>query len=206
VTLLAVGAVGLFTYQRQQREVQDTVGTQLLNIARVTALLIDPGLHAEAQRVLDPGAAGYREIQKRLVTVQNEVSSPRPIQTLGDFDAAARRAKLIVESDGTGRPGETLPLATELIDPLKWTFEDGVARNTRVYTNPRGRWITAFAPILDPGGRVAAVVKVDYPVEIYLDRLNQLRTTLVYASAIGAIGTLILGLLFARRLTRPIAR
>src|SRR5437763_17200602 len=40
VTLLAVGAVGLFTYQRQQREVQDTVGTQLLNIARVAALLV----------------------------------------------------------------------------------------------------------------------------------------------------------------------
>jgi class 3 adenylate cyclase len=204
VTLLAVGAVGLFTYQRQQREVQDTVGTQLLNIARVTALLIDPGLHAEAQRALDPGSAAYREIQKRLVAVQNEVLLTTPIQTLGDFDPAARRAKLIVESEGTGRPGETLPLAAELIDPLKWTFEDGVARNTRVYTNPRGRWITAFAPILDPGGRVTAVVKVDYPVEIYLDRLNQLRTTLVYASAIGAIGTLILGLLFARRLTRPI--
>ena len=51
---------------------------------------------------------------------------------------------------------------------------------------------------------MAAVVKVDYPVEIYLDRLHELRTTLVYASAIGAIGTLILGLLFARRLTRPI--
>jgi class 3 adenylate cyclase len=204
VTLLAVGAVGLFTYQRQQREVQDTVGTQLLNIARVAALLIDPALHVEAQRALDPGSAAYRELQKRLVAVQNEVLLTSPIQTLGDFDPAARRAKLIVESEGTGRPGETYPLAAELIDPLRWTFEDGVARNTRVYTNPRGTWITAFAPILDPGGRVAVVIKVDYPVEIYLDRLHELRTTLVYASAIGAIGTLILGLLFARRLTRPI--
>ena len=51
-----------------------------------------------------------------------------------------------------------------------------MARYTRVYTNPRGTWITAFAPILDPGGRVAAVVSVDYPVEIYLDRLHELRT------------------------------
>src|SRR4026209_22735 len=83
---LAVGAVGLFTYQRQQREVQDTVGTQLLNIARVTALLIDPALHAEAQRALDPGSAAYRELQKRLVAVQNEGLLTSPIQTLGDFD------------------------------------------------------------------------------------------------------------------------
>src|SRR5512134_736776 len=67
VTLLAVGAVGLFTYERQQREVQDTVGTQLLNIARVAVLLIDPALHAEAQRALDPGSAAHRELQRRLV-------------------------------------------------------------------------------------------------------------------------------------------
>jgi len=207
VTLLAVGAVGLFTYQRHQREVQDTVGTQLLNIARVAALLVDPGLHAEARRTLDSGSAAYRELQKRLVTIQNEVLLTSPIQTLADFDPAAGRARLIVESDGPGRPGEMHALAPELIDPLRWTFEDGVARYTHVYATPRGRWITAFAPIMegpDGSGRAVAVVKVDYPVEVYLDRLHELRDTLISASAIGAIGTLILGLLFARRLTRPI--
>jgi hypothetical protein len=97
-----------------------------------------------------------------------------------------------------------LPLATELIDPLKWTFEDGVARNyARLHQSARqvDHRLRAHS---GSGRRVAAVVKVDYPVEIYLDRLHELRTTLVYASAIGAIGTLILGLLFARRLTRPI--
>jgi class 3 adenylate cyclase len=110
----------------------------------------------------------------------------------------------MVVSDGPGRPGDPYTLAPELIDPLRWTFEDGVARYTRIYTNARGTRITAFAPIMNGRGRAIAVVNVDYPVEIYLDRLHDLRDTLVYASAIGAIGTLILGLLFARRLTRPI--
>src|SRR5262249_29554828 len=50
----------------------------------------------------------------------------------------------------------------------------------------------------------AAVVTVDYPVEIYMDRLQGFRMTIVYASIVGALGTSILGLLFARRLTRPI--
>src|SRR5215467_9837674 len=31
--VLAIGAVGLLVYERQKREVADTVGTQLLNIA-----------------------------------------------------------------------------------------------------------------------------------------------------------------------------
>jgi class 3 adenylate cyclase len=204
VTLLAVGAVGLVTYQRQQREVQDTIGTQLLNIARVTALQVDPVLHAEVHRTRDAGSAAYRDLQKRLVTIQNEVLLTSPIYTLTDYDPAARRAKVMVVSDGPWRPGDAYALAPELIEPLQWTFEDGVARYTRIYTNTRGTWITAFAPIVDATGRAIGVVAMDYPLEIYLDRLNELRSAIVYASAIGAFGTLILGLLFARRLTRPI--
>jgi class 3 adenylate cyclase len=204
VTLLAVGAVGTFTYGRYQREVQDTVGTQLLNIARVAALLIDPALHAEVQRTLAPTSDGYRQLQQKLAMVKNEVLLATPIYTLTDLDVAARRGRIMVVSDGPGRPGDPVPLAPELIDPLRWTFEDGVARYTRIYTTPRGMWITAFSPIVDASGRATAVVMVDYPVEIYLDRLSELRTTILYASAVGAVGTLILGLLFARRLTRPI--
>src|SRR5262249_30855562 len=204
VTLLAVGAVGLFTYERYQREVQDTVGTQLLNIARVTALMIDPALHAEVQRTLDAGGAAYRQLQRRLVTVQNEVFLTTPIYTLSDYDAAARRARVMVVSDGPGHPGDPYTLAPEVVEPLKWAFDDGVARYTRIYTNARGTWITAFAPFADGAGHPIGVVIMDYPVEIYMDRLHELRATLGYASGIGAIGTLILGLLFARRLTHPI--
>jgi hypothetical protein len=49
VTVLAVGVVGTWIYDRQRGEVEDTVGIQLLNIARVGALLVDPGLVAEAR-------------------------------------------------------------------------------------------------------------------------------------------------------------
>ena len=204
VTLLAVAAVGLFTYQRSQREVQDTVGTQLLNIARVTALMIDPAMHAEVERSLSAESDAYRGIRKRLLSIQNEVLLTTPIVTLTDVQPDARRARIVVVSDGPARPGESFPIAAELIDPLRWTLDDGVARYTRVYTNARGTWITAFAPIVAREGPTKAVVSVDYPVEIYLDRLHELRSTIVYASVVGALGTLILGFLFARGLTRPI--
>jgi class 3 adenylate cyclase len=46
---------------------------------------------------------------------------------------------------------------------------------------------------------------VAYPVEIYLDRLHELRNTLLFATGVGALATLVLGLLVLRRLTRPIA-
>ena len=204
VTLLAVAAVGGFTYKRHQRELEDTVGTQLLNIARVTALAVDPSLHSQVQRSLDPKSAAYLRIKRELVTIQNEVLLTTPIYTLTDLDVAKRTARILVVSDGPGAPGDVYQVPPKMLDPLRWTFEDGVARYTDIYTNDRGTWISAFAPILDRMGQTAAVVTVNYPVEIYLDRLQELRRTILWASGLGALGTLILGFLFARRLTRPI--
>ena len=62
VTFLAVGAVGGMTYTRQQREVEDSVGTQLLNIARVAALQLDPRLHAEVDAARATESPVYRRL------------------------------------------------------------------------------------------------------------------------------------------------
>jgi adenylate cyclase len=202
--LLVIGAVGLLAYQRQKREVEDTVGIQLLNIARVAVLLIDPGAHANIQEARAAGSPAYLAIQKALATVRTEVLLTTPIYTLADFDPAGRRARVIVTTEDAPPP-EPVGLAPELIDPLTWTFQDGVARFTGIYRNDHGTWITAFAPIVDRTGRTIAVLNVDYPLEIYLDRLNELRATLVQASIAGALAALGLGVLVARRLTRPIS-
>ena len=71
VTLCAVAAVGGLTYKRHQRELEDTVGTQLLNIARVTALAVDPALHAQVQRGLDSRSPAYLRIKRELLTIRN---------------------------------------------------------------------------------------------------------------------------------------
>jgi class 3 adenylate cyclase len=205
VTVLAVGLVGGVVYQRQKREVEDTVGTQLLNIARVAALLVDPGLHAEVQQTRRQDSEAYARIRKALTAVQGEVLLTSPIYTLSDYDAVARQARVMVTSGDPAAPGEVVALAPEVAEPLGWSFEDGVARYTRTYHNRNGMWITAFAPILDSQGRAVAALKVDYAVDIYLDRLRELQRSILLASLGGGLGALIAGVLFARYLTRPIS-
>jgi class 3 adenylate cyclase len=205
LTFLAVGAVGALTYTRQQREVEDSVGTQLLNISRVAALQLDPRLHAEADAARSPESPAYQKLRRSLAAIQDETLLTSPITTLTDLQPAARTARLVVSSSGPGRPGDPYPLAAELIEPMGWTLGDGVARYTRVYRHQGGLWISAFAPILDLQGRPGALLHVTYPVEIYLDRLHELRNTLLLATGVGALVTLVLGLLVLRRLTRPIA-
>src|SRR5262245_41555172 len=202
VTFLAVGAVGILTYTRQQREVEDSVGTQLLNIARVAAL--DRRLHtaADAGRPADPALDA--ELRQVLGPIQDETLLTSPITIITGLDPATRTARLVIVSSGPGRPGCRAPLPPDLIQSMEWTLGDGVARYTRVYRHQGGLWISAFAPILDPQGRPTALLHVAYPVEIYLDRLHELRNTLLFATGVGALATLVLGLLVLRRLTRPI--
>jgi class 3 adenylate cyclase len=204
-SLLAAALVGAVTYQRQRGEVEDGVGTQLLNVARVTALLVDPALHARVQREARADSAAYRAIQERLRAAREEALLTTPVYTLAGLDPARGSARLVVVSDRSASPGDPVTVAPAAREPLRWTFEDGVARYTRVYADGRGRWISAFAPIAGPGGRVAAVVGVDYEVDIVLDRLGELRRAILGAAAAGAAATLLVGAVFARRLTRPIA-
>ena len=205
LTVLTVGLVGAVVHERQKREVEDTVGTQLLNISRTAVLLIDPAVHAEAQASLSRDAPAYARIKKALQAVQTETVLTTPIRTLADFDPARRSARVIVIGDDSIKPGERVPIAPEMVQSLTWTFEDGVARYTRIYRNASGAWISAFAPIVDARGQTTAVLSMDYPVDFYFDRLHELQMTIVQASIAAAVAALLLGLALARGLTRPIS-
>lgn len=205
LTVFSVGIVGVLVRERQQRELEDAVGTQLLNIARVAVLLVDPALHAEAERARSAEAPAYRRLRAVLTEVQREVLLATPIRTLVGYDPATRRARVVVTSEDAERPGEWYALPSELIEPIAWSLEDGVARYTGAYRGARGTWISAVAPIVDAEGHAVAVLAVDYQVDVLLDRLHELDATIVQGSAAGAMCALLLGLLLARRLTRPIS-
>jgi class 3 adenylate cyclase len=203
LTFVAVGAVGTLTYSRQQREVEDSVGTQLLNIARVSAL--DRRLRVALDTSQPSDSAAVQEAQRTLAAIQDETLLTSPITILTAFQLESRIARLVMASSGSGRPGDSYPLPPELVEPMGWTLGDGVARYTRVYRHQGGLWISAFAPISGADGRPGALLHVAYPVEIYQDRANELRNSLLFATGVGSLATLVLGLLVLRRLTRPIA-
>jgi hypothetical protein len=105
VTLLAIGVVGTLIYQHQKRELQATLGTLLLNIARTGALLVDPALHAEVERTLSQDSDAYAHVRAALAAIQEENGLETPIYTLTDFDHLSGRARFMVTSRGPGAGG-----------------------------------------------------------------------------------------------------
>jgi hypothetical protein len=153
LTLLTVGLVGVVIRERHKRELEDTVGTQLLNIARTGALLVDPALHAEVTRTRTSRSDAYVRIREALGAMQQETLLTTPIYTLTDLDPASRRARIMVASDSSAKPGDSLALPAELVEPLGWTFDDGVARYTRVYVTPKGKLVSRVSRHRGPHGR-----------------------------------------------------
>src|SRR5262245_25889905 len=98
VTVLAVSVVGAWIYDRQRREVEDTVGIQLLNIARVGALLVDPGLARAA--IGSPAGEAPKRLHRALAAMQQEVLLTTPVLLLTDYDAGKREARVRASSAG----------------------------------------------------------------------------------------------------------
>ena len=132
LTFLSVVIVGVLVRERQKRELEDAVGTQLLNIARVAVLLVDPAEHAALGLGGRVESAVYRRLRATLAAVQREVLLTTPIRTLVAYDRPRRRARVVVTSEEGERPGEWYALAPELIDPIG-TVTRGAARLTRIH-------------------------------------------------------------------------
>src|SRR5688572_322777 len=99
LTFVSVAIVGVLVRERQKRELEDAVGTQLLNIARVAVLFVDAGQHAELARSRRAEAPAYRRLRASLDTVQREVLLTTPIRTLTDYDQATRQARIVLSTD-----------------------------------------------------------------------------------------------------------
>jgi HAMP domain-containing protein len=206
LTALAVFISGFLQYRAQDQWVRGSLGSLLLNIARTGALLVDPALHAQVETTRSQDSDAYRRLRAALAAIQDENRIATPVYTLTDFDAAARQARFMVTGRGAGLPGERYPLVAALLEPLGRAFREGVATHTDIYRNQSGTWITAFAPIRDTGGRVFAVLDVDYPVEVYLAELAAVRRRFYLHALAGAVLALAAGVLIARRITRPVTQ
>ena len=206
LTALAILLSGLLQYRAQERWLRQSLGSLLLNVARTGALQVDPVLHAEVEAARSQDSEAYRRLRATLAAIQDANRIATPIYTLTGFDAERRQARFTVTSRGAGLPGEAYPLVPALLEPLGRAFREGVATHTEVYRNQSGTWITAFAPIRDAGGRIFAVLDVDYEVGVYLAELAAVRRRLYLHSLAGAVLALVAGVVIARRITRPVAQ
>jgi hypothetical protein len=204
VTAVSILVSGVLQYRAQAAAIRASLGALLLGIARTGVLAIDPALHLEVQLTRRADSDAYRWLRARLAAIRDANGVETPIATLSDYEPPARRARVVVTSDGPERPGEAYALVPALVPAFEETFGRGVPTATAIYRNRDGAWLTAFAPIKGADGRTLAVLAVDYKADVYLAELARARRRLLGHLLAGGLLAGIAGVLAARRITGPV--
>ena len=197
--LLIIGVVaatfGVFFVQTAKKNLEGEVGRKLQDIARIA------GKNAPAERLvlIKPGDDQSRmvlRLKEKLGEIR-EATGARRIYVFAPDQASLLDTRADV-SIGAAYALDRLDPA--FIDSLK----RGSAGATGSYRGDDGAlYVSAYAPVVDDQGHVAAIVGVDAGTR-EIEVIEQMNARLVGIAAAGSVFAVLLSLLLARRLTRPI--
>lgn len=200
VALLALSGIGLFawlSYRQHAGHISEIVREELAATARNAAPLFTVPLR------------DHPADQARLTEM---------LETLDRRNKRAERFRLFAVEGGEPvlLASSTVPEADDVPDrdqspgPQSAALLECIRAEhtcvTPVYSNERGRWVSAFAPVTGEDGRLIGILAADRKA-VELDRLleNEVKKTILYslAALTASIG---LGAFLSMRVTRPLKR
>jgi hypothetical protein len=200
LTALGIVTSGLLQYRAADRALRHSLGEMLLNVARTGALFVDGDLHEAAVRG-GSDSTEHRQLRGTLARIQETNYLWEPLSTLSSIGADT--ARVGVTSTEAIAPGEEYRIAPAIRPVLARVVGDGVGLATDLYTDDRGTWITAFAPIRASRDRVTGVLLVNFRADVYLRQLEEIRQRLYWHALAGALLAFGAGLVIAGRSRAP---
>ena len=203
LTVLGIVLSGYVQYRELKQDFQQVMGPLVLDIARTSVLLVDGDQHQAAVTKGRTDTPAYAAVRAQLLRIQETNQLKEPIYTL--TDVTAEKARFAVTSYGQEPVGKEYQLAPEIRPIVQQVLAEGKPAFTSIYSNERGTWLTGFAPIVNRKGKAVAVLNVDYRADPYLAALDNLRRSVFGAAVIGGAVALLVGIVLARQVTRPMA-
>lgn len=208
---LSVGLSSYLVYRASKAELTETLGRELLAVARSSSALVDADLVELIHRGSD-GEIAFREefelLREQLDRIREANGLPdhgSPLYIMRpalDYDRSGLLEFVVMpDPDEGGRyfVGNLYPA-----EPHNRRAEAGVASASPLYEDQEGVWISAAAPLYDSAGTLVGQIQVDREVAYFLeaarsDALRILKGALL-SIAVGAL----LSMVYARGLVRPI--
>lgn len=197
---LAVSLGTLNLYLSLRGEMYALLGERIAGAARLAAAQISAADMAAIPAAADADAAALQRPRDALTAAQRAYNLTWPVALLRPTPVEGQLEYIISTADTEPQLGDLYLAEDDVLYAL-------LAREV-MYTEPRAhgalRWMSAWAPILAADGTVAGVVKVDHDVDAYVGGLGaRMAWTALFSCSVALLGGA-LGVLFARRLARPI--
>lgn len=199
--ILLVAGIGGYSYWKAKTGLEQEMGRRLEGLAMTAAGQKDTKVIVQ-RRVIDPEDRRYKVVLRNLQELEqaNDVSRIFII----DFEQTI----LFDTREGTRLGQEKM----YEVAGHRRAFNEAKERRPAhipMFQTRGGVWhMTGYAPIeveMEDGPAITAVLGVEADVR-YFDQLRRIRVNLFFFSLIGTIGLAGAGVLFSRRLTKPIRR
>lgn len=194
-TVLTFGAFGLIAHATARRALEEELGRRLSTVAQAAALAV----RAERPDLLAPGdeeSRTYRNVRRKLA----ELRDASGVRRLYVLDAERRSRADTDEGVPIGaryftQDGNAVEVARALrgepVSSVLFTGRDGAL------------YKTGFAPLPDEAGAIVGVIAGDGAAPIY-EQLAAFRRALFLFGGAGALAVVLLSIVVARLITRPV--
>ena len=158
----------LFTYIQIIGTLEKTMGENLEAITATAALSIPVDGHDRLVKALAANETtilenpDFKKMQQLLKKIQTTNHLSSDVYTFIASDDIKSNMTFLSMSSDTPYVGNQFALAPMGAKTLK----EGIPTHTGIHQDSEGQWISAFAPILNPTGKVAAALELDYRVDV----------------------------------------
>ncbi len=196
LVMALVGSTGWGLYTLTRRSLEQQMGAHLVSVARLVAAL--PNL--ELLRRLKPGSEDfkfYRSMNARLQRVREQAGARR----IYVFDREGRNLLDTEEKTPIGGQHHDLRIRDRLELARVW---EGEAIHSVLFPEGETYYMTGYAPVLT-GEQVVAAVGVDLGVG-FMESIQAFKRSVLIYAGVGLLLTVVVALILAGTLTRPIQR
>lgn len=196
LVMALVGSTGWGLYTLTRHSLEEQMGSHLVSVARMAAAL--PNL--ELLRRLKPGSEDfrfYRSMNARLQRVQEQVGARR----IYVFDREGRNLLDTEQKTPIGGQHHDLRIRDRLELARVW---EGEAIHSVLFPDGDTYYMTGYAPVY-AGEQVVAAVGVDLGVG-FMESIRAFKRSVAIYAGVGLLLTVVVALILAGTLTRPIQR
>ena len=194
--LLSHVIMGVLLITMSRKDLREQIELRMLDIADTAAHQLN-GDELEKLTKDDVGSPSYNKAMDTLRSFQNNIHL--------DFIYAIRDEKdgtfsFMIDPDpeSPGKFGDDIESTDALVEASKGT----PSADKAAYTDRWGRFYSAYSPVFDSKGSVAAIVGVDFNADWYEAQIGQIQTTVITGCILFLVLSLILAFLLAEQYGR----
>jgi class 3 adenylate cyclase len=207
ITLLVSLVIGIATTTLVGDFVRDEFRLRLTDLAAVAATRIDVEAHHRLQDKKDQNSPEYRTVRDQLRLIRDRGTHIRFIYTARQRDDG----QIVFVVDAEENPADFSALGdvyTDVSSELVAAFAKQLGSRKafvteRFYTDA---WMTAYAPLYLPDGRLDAMLALDISAQRVLEKERRYQVVLWGACALLTLLLMPLAYVIAQRIRRPLSR